>query len=373
MNDPRISNLAKILVHYSTKVQKDDKVIIRGFPLNPIASPLIVEIYREVLKAGGHPLIDVDLENIQYIFLSEAAEHQLLHPDPIAKMVAEEFDVDIRIGCDTNTHGLTNIKPETWQLIGRGQKDINEAWHQRSASGELRWVVSRYPTNAYAQDADMSLIEFSDFFYRSTYADTDDAVARWKEVEEEQARLIQWLDGKKEVHITGRDVDLEMSIEGRKFINCCGFTNMPDGEIFTGPVENSVNGRVRFSFPCIWSGVEVDGVELNFENGKVVKASAEKNERFLLGVLETDEGVRYLGELGIGTNRQIQRFTGNMLFDEKIGGTIHLAIGSGYPETGSVNKSSVHWDMLCDMRTGGQIFVDGELFYDSGEFKISIA
>lgn len=373
MNDPRIANLAKILVHYSTKVRKDDKVIIRGFPLYPVAAPLIEEVYREVLKAGGHPSIDVDLENIQYIFLTEAAEHQLLHPDPMAKLVAEEFDVDIRIGCDINTHGLTNIKPETWQIVGRSTKEINETLFRRSASGDLRWVVSRYPTNAYAQDADMSLIEFSDFFYHSAYADTDDAVSRWEEIGREQAKLIEWLDGKKDLRIKGKDVDIELSIAGRKFINCSGLANMPDGEIFTGPVENSVNGRVRFSFPCIWSSVEVDGVELVFEQGKVVKASAEKNEKFLLGVLETDEGVRYLGELGIGTNRQIQRFTGNMLFDEKIGGTIHLALGAGYPETGSLNKSSVHWDMLCDMRTGGQIFVDGELFYDSGEFKLPAA
>ena len=370
MSDPRIENLARILVHYSTQVKEGDKVMIRGFPLDPIATPLITEIYREVLRAGGHPYIAVDLENIRYIFLTEASEHQLRQPDPVSKMVAEEFDVDIRIGCDTNTRSLTGVKPEVWKLINRAYSDISETWSQRSASGELRWVVSRFPTHAYAQDAGMSLIEFSDFFYHSAFADSEDPLSQWKQMQENQEKLVNWLEGKQHVRILGRSIDLEMSITGRKFINCHGRGNVPDGEIFTGPVEDSVNGKVKFSFPCIWSGTEVSGVELIFENGKIVKASAEKNEEFLLETLKTDEGANSLGEFGIGTNYQIKRFTKNMLFDEKIGGTIHLALGNGYPVTGSENRSAIHWDMLCDMREGGQIIVDGELFYDSGAFKI---
>jgi len=370
MNDPRIENLAKILVHYSTRVKENDKVMIRGFPLEPIADPLIAEIFREVLKAGGHPHVAVDPENIRYIFLTEASERQLQQPDLVSKLVAEEFDVDIRIGCDSNTRSLTGVKPETWKLVTRAYTDINDTWSRRSASGELRWVVSRFPTHAYAQDAGMSLIEFSDFFYHSVFADSEDPLARWEHMQANQERLVRWLEGKQHIRIAGKNIDLEMSIADRKFISCHGRGNVPDGEIFTGPVEDSVNGTVRFSFPCVWSGVDVDGVELVFEKGKVVKTSAEKNEELLLKMLETDEGAQRLGEFGIGTNDQIQRFTRNMLFDEKIGGTIHLALGGGYPVSGSENKSAIHWDMLCDMREGGQIFVDGELFYDSGVFKI---
>ena len=370
MNDPRIENLAKILVHYSTKVKENDNVMIRGFPLEPIATPLITEIYREVLKAGGHPHISIDLEDIRYIFLTEAFEHQLLQPDFVAKKVAEEFDVDIRIGSDTNTRRLTTVKPESWRLFAQAYTDINETWSRRSASGDLRWVVSRFPTPAYAQDADMSLTEFSDFFYHCSFADVEAPLAQWGKMQANQARLIKWLDGKQHVRISGKGIDLEMSIEGRNFISCHGRANVPDGEIYTGPVEDSVNGTVKFSFPCIWSGIEVDGVELVFEKGKVIKASAAKNEEFLLATLKTDEGAQRLGEFGIGTNDQIKRFTKNMLFDEKIGGTIHLALGNGYPLSGSVNKSTIHWDMLCDMREGGQIMVDGELFYDSGVFKV---
>ncbi len=370
MNDPRIENLAKILVHYSTRVKPGDKVMIRGFPLEPIATPLIAEVFREVLKAGGHPHIAVDLEDLRYIFLTEASEHQLRQPDLVSKLVAEEFDVDIRIGCDSNTRSLMGVKPEAWRLRSQGHAQVNETWSRRGASGELRWVVSRYPTAAYAQDAGMSLIEFSDFFYQSAFADTSDSISRWEHMQENQEELVQWLEGKRHVRILGKGMDLEMSIAGRRFISCHGRGNVPDGEIFTGPIEDSVNGVVRFSFPCIWSGVEVDGVELVFEKGRVVRASAEKNEAFLHEMLKSDEGALRLGEFGIGTNEQIKRFTRNMLFDEKIGGTIHLALGQGYAESGSENTSSLHWDMLCDMRSGGQILVDGGLFYDSGVFKV---
>jgi aminopeptidase len=183
-----------------------------------------------------------------------------------------------------------------------------------------------------------------------------------------QLQLVEWLKGKREVRVEGPDAELSLSIAGRTFINSDGRRNMPSGEIFTGPVETSVSGRVRFSYPAIYAGREVEGIELRFEDGKVVEASARKNEAFLHTVLDTDPGARYLGEFAIGTNEGIDRFTKSILFDEKIGGTIHMAVGAGYPETGSTNESGVHWDMICDMRNGGRIWVDGELFYESGRF-----
>jgi aminopeptidase len=231
-------------------------------------------------------------------------------------------------------------------------------------------VTTLYPTHALAQEADMSLAEYEDFVYRACHVDLDDPVAAWQRMSGWQQTLVDWLAGKREVVVRGPHVDLTLSIAGRTFVNSDGHKNMPSGEVFTGPVEASVNGWIRFTYPAIYAGREVDGVQLQFEGGKVVSASASKNEAFLQQVLDTDPGARYLGEFAIGTNDGIRQFTKSILYDEKIGGTIHLAVGAGYPETGSHNESAVHWDMICDMRQGGQIWVDGELFYDSGRFLV---
>ncbi|MCK5635406.1 MAG: aminopeptidase [Anaerolineales bacterium] len=370
MTDPRISNLAKLLVHYSTKVNKGDKVLIRGFPLEPNASPLVMEIIREVLKAGGHPHPLIDLEDIRYYFISEASDAQLLEPNMFIDLASKEMDVDIRLTSSSNLLRLTNTDPGKHKLIRRAYSEIIERVSTRTAAGDLRWVATRYPSQSMAQVAEMSLPEYEDFFYGATYANTQDAIGKWKELGKEQERLVDWLAGKENVHIEGDGVDLKMSVKDRTFINCCGLVNMPDGEIFTGPVEESVEGKVKFSYPCIYVGVEVDGVELEFEKGKVVKASAEKNEEYFLETIASDEGASFVGELGIGTNYEIDTFTRNMLFDEKMGGTIHLALGRGYPESGSKNKSAIHWDLLTDMKDGGKITIDGELFYESGQFKI---
>jgi aminopeptidase len=369
MTDYRILNLAKTLVNYCTEVRYGDKAMIRGFPLEPVATPLIREVYRQVLKAGGHPHVSINMEDLDFVLLTEAEDHQLAYVDPLRRMVAEEFDVDFRIGSATNTRRLSGVKPDAIKASRNAYGEVNDTLMKRGGSGELRWVVTRYPTEAYAQDAEMSLLEFEEFFYSSTFADTDDPISRWEEVRNRQQVLVDLLAGRKAMRLVGPDIELELSIENRSFINCSGKVNMPDGELFTGPVEESLNGWVRYAYPCIWSGVEVGGAELVFKDGKVVEAKAEKNEDFLVGAIETDPGASYVGELGIGTNKRIDRFTGNMLFDEKIHGTIHLALGGGYPETGSRNKSAIHWDMLCDMRKG-QIFIDGELFYENGEFVI---
>jgi aminopeptidase len=370
MSDPRISNLAKLLVHYSTKVQKGDKVLIRGFPLEPVASPLVMEIFREILKAGGHPHPLIDLEDIRYHFLSEASDAQILEPNIFLDYASKEMDVDIRLTSSSNLLRLTNIDPGKLKLVRQAYSEIIERISTRTAAGDLRWVATRYPCQSSAQAAEMSLPEYEDFFYGATYANTNEAIEKWKELGKEQERLVSWLAGKEHVHIEGDGIDLQMSIKDRTFINCCGLVNMPDGEIFTGPVEETVEGKIKFSYSCIYTGIEVDGVELQFEKGKVVKASAEKNEEYLLEMINSDPGASFVGELGIGTNYQIDKFTRNMLFDEKMGGTIHLALGHGYPESGSKNKSVIHWDLLADMKNGGKITVDGELFHESGQFKV---
>jgi aminopeptidase len=367
MTDPRVKNLARILVQYSTKIQPNDFVAIYG---RPVAAPLIREVYREVFRAGAKPYSFVTLEGMDYIFFTEASDDQLQHVSRVYKMVIEDFDALIDILGSSNTRSLSNVAPTRQSIRAKSQSDLMKTFMERSAAKELRWSSTMFPTQAYAQDAEMSLAEFEDYVYSTTYADVDDPVSEWKKIHIDQQRLVEWLVGKKQIEVKGPDADLMLSIEGRTFVNSDGTHNMPSGEIFTGPVEDSANGWVRFSYPAVLRGREVEGIELHFEEGKVVKASAEKNEEFLVTMLDTDPGSRYLGEFAIGTNERINRFIKNILFDEKIGGTIHIAVGSGYPETGSKNESAIHWDMICDMREGGQIMVDGELFYESGEFKI---
>lgn len=370
MTDARITNLARILVNYSTKVQPGDVVAIGGRRFVPAAIPLCREVYREVLRAGGHPYTYLPMESLEYVLYSEANDEQLQHVDPMLDLIAREFDCSIVIIGADNTRYLSATDPTRQTMWRKAHTEVFELRRQRTAAGEFRWVLTMFPTSAFAQDAGMSLEQFEDFVYGAAFADAEDPVAEWEAVHDSQQRLVDWLSGKKQVEVKGPDVDLRLSIDGRAFINSDGTHNIPSGEVFTGPVEESVNGWVRFTFPAVLLGNLVDGVELHFEQGKVVKATAKENQEFLLAMLETDAGARYLGEFAIGTNKRIDRFIKNILFDEKIGGTIHLALGAGYPQTGSKNKSAIHWDMICDMREGGQILVDGEVFYDSGEFVV---
>ncbi len=374
MSDPRVLNLGRTLVHFSTGVRPKDRVAIIG---SPNAAPLIREVFRETLRGGGYPHLMMGVEallgmdGLDHILLSEADEDQLEHIWQMERSVREEFEVIIFIRALSNTRSLSKLEPERMQAYYRSRGDMLARTLQRSAEGELRWVVSLFPTSAYAQDAEMSLSEFEDFVYHACRADEGDSVASWQSFSQRQDRLVDWLAGKKEVVLQGQDVDLRLSVEGRRFINSGGHFNMPDGELYTSPVEDSAHGWIRFTYPAIHDGHEVEGIELRFEKGKVVEASAAKNETFLLGQLEVDDGARYLGEFAIATNDRIDRFTRNILFDEKIGGTIHLALGSGFPQAGSNNTSAIHWDMICDMRRGGRIKVDGEVIYDSGAFTIS--
>jgi aminopeptidase len=367
MPDPRMVNLAKILVEYSVKVEPNDTVAIIGTHL---AEPLINAVFREVLRAGGNPQTFVTLPDPAHIYFSEATDDQLEYVSPVINMIYADFDRMIQFFSDANTRSLSNIDPARQGLRSMALAPFMDTYMKRTASGDLRWVLSMFPTDAYAQDAEMSLTEFEEYLFSTTFADTDDPVARREQIYKEQERLTKWLAGKSEVKVKGPNVDLTLSIADRKFKSANGFNNMPDGEIYTSPVEESANGWIRYSYPAIQMGREVEGIELHFEEGKVVKATAEKNEEFLLSQLDIDEGAHYLGEFAIGTNKRINRFIKNLLFDEKIGGTIHLAVGYGIEAAGAKNKSAIHWDMLCDMHDGGQIFVDDELFYESGEFKI---
>lgn len=367
MSDPRVQKLARLLVAYSTAVKPGDWVLVRSHPL---ALPLVTGVVEEITRAGGHVTLQLTHEALTEAFLKWASEEQLRWISPLERLAMGQANVLINIRAAENTRALSGVDPKKSQLAQVARRALTETFMRRSAEGSLRWVGTLFPCPAYAQEADMSLAEYEDFVYHATFCDQDDPVAAWHKVHEEQQRLVDWLKGKKEVVVKGPNADLRLSIEGRSFINSDGHHNMPSGEIFTGPVEDSVNGWVRFTYPAIYGGREVEGVELRFENGCVVEAKAEKNQDFLLALLDSDPGARYLGEFAIGTNYGIQRFTKNILFDEKIGGTIHMAVGAGYPETGSQNKSSIHWDFICDMRQDSEIWVDGVLFYKDGQFQV---
>jgi aminopeptidase len=245
-----------------------------------------------------------------------------------------------------------------------------ETTMRRSAEGSYRWCLTLFPTEAYAADAEMSLRDFEDFYFRACLAEDGDPLGAWTRASEECRRLSDWIQGREEVHVTGPGTDIRLGIAGRTFIPCVGDHNMPDGEFFTGPVEDSVEGEVTFHLPAVVAGREVVDVKLRFEAGKVVDASAERGEEFLISLLDTDEGSRRLGELGIGTNYGIVRGTRDVLLDEKIGGTVHMAVGASYPESGGKNESAVHTDLVCDLRRGGRIEVDGELLQEDGRFVV---
>jgi aminopeptidase len=373
MSDPRVENLARILVEYSMAVRPGDHVAIVG---SPLAETLLKDVFRYTLRAGGYPYPFMGLEvlrgmdGLDEILFKEGSDDQLKHVSKVDTMIYTEFECMLSIRSQGNTHALSGVDPSRQVMRQKARSKIMETYFNRAALKEFRWCATLFPTNAYAQDADMSLSEFEDYVYGTSYADTDDPISKWKEVHEQQQKWVDWLEGKKQVEVRGPNVEMTLSIEDRTFVNSDGTRNMPSGEIFTGPVEESVNGWVNFTYPAVHAGRQVEGVRLEFEEGRVVNASAESNEAFLLEMLGSDPGARYLGEWAIGTNKMINRFIKNILFDEKIGGTFHLALGRGYPETGSKNKSAIHWDMICDMREGGEITVDGELIYRSGEFLI---
>ena len=370
MADPRITNFAKVLVERCTHVQPGDRILIEA---TTAAEPLVRELYIQILEKGGNPqallqLPDMFFPGHEDLLLMHGNDKQIDFVPTFQKMAYEQFEGRIRVHSATNTRSQTSIDSSRLQQRGKSTGVITETQMRRGAEGVFKWVTTLYPTDGYAQDAEMSFGQYADFVFRAVHANEADPVAYWKQVEANQKAAVDFMKGKSQVTLRGPNVDLTLSVKERKFLNSCGTHNMPDGEIFTGPVEDSVNGWVKFTYPAIYQGVAVEGAELTFSNGQVTQALADKNQDFLLKMLESDAGSRYLGEFAIGTNFEIDRFTGQILFDEKIGGSFHMALGAGYPETGAKNKSAIHWDMICDMRTDSEILVDGELFYKNGKF-----
>jgi aminopeptidase len=365
MLDPRVEKLADLLVTYSIAAKPGQRIAIQG---NTLAEPLIRAVYASVLKAGAHPMLLATLPGLNEIFYLHASDEQLQHVPPPYRLVMETYDGLIAILGSGNTKSLSNVPPRKLALNQRASGEISRIFMKRHAAGELQWVGTLFPTSAAAQDAEMGLIEFEDLVYGACLPDPDDPIGHWERFSAWQQKLVDWLRGKKEIRVLGPDTDLRLSIEGRPFINCSGRANMPDGEVFTSPVEGSVEGYVRYTYPAVYRGREVTNVRLRLEKGRVVEAKADKGEDFLTHTLDVDAGARVPGEFAIGTNKKVTRFMRQTLFDEKIAGTFHMALGASIPESGGTNLSAVHWDMVCDLRPGGEIRVDGELLHKDGKF-----
>jgi aminopeptidase len=367
MADPRMAKWAEAMTGYSVEVGLGQVVAILG---DVAATPLLLELQRAVLERGAHPVLLPMLPGASTVQFEHASDEQLEYVSPVERFWRVEADRSIVVMAESNTRDLAEIDPARHSVRQRARRELYDLADERTAAGQIDWTLTLFPTDAYAQDAEMSSHAYTEFVMAACKLDRADPIQAWREQSAEQQRLIDWLAGRKEVHISAPEVDLTISFEGRTWLNADGRRNFPDGEVFTGPVETSASGTIRFSYPAVEAGREVDGIRLRFADGKVVDASAEKNEAFLIEQLDVDEGARHLGELAFGTNFDIQRFTKNTLFDEKIGGTVHMAVGAGYPETGSVNRSSVHWDMIVDLRHGGQVKVDGEPFLRDGRFLV---
>ncbi|HEY1015055.1 MAG TPA: aminopeptidase [Herpetosiphonaceae bacterium] len=366
MADPRLAKLADTLVSYSLNIKPEEVVVIRT---QAVAMPLIEELYRAILQAGAYPMVDMGaaLDRVRY---THASEQQLRWISPFDRFASEQADVRISIDAATNTRDLSGVDPARQAIAQGARRELMSTFMRRSAEGSLRWCVTLFPTEAFAQDADMSLSDFEDFVYDACFLNDADPVASWRKLQAEQQRLVDYLEGKREIRLVGDGTDLTLGVAGRRFINCAGDSNFPDGEFFTGPEETKVNGTVRFSFPAVFGGRQVEDVRLTFEDGAVVKATAQSGQEYLEQMLNLDEGARRLGEFAFGNNPNVRKYTRNILFDEKMGGTVHMALGAAYPETGGLNQSALHWDMVCDLRQGGEVYVDGVLFAKDGKFVV---
>lgn len=357
--------MAELLVSYSIAVKPGDKVAIRSWTG---AAPLLNELYAAILRAGGYPLLALKLPETDEILYENASDEQLAQTPFIEQYIVDHYDAVIMVRGEANTRAQTGVDPHRLMLTRKAEAPLMQKVMQRAGQGSIGWISTIYPTHAYAQDAGMGLREYEDFLYKACMPDQDDPIGYWRKVEARQQKLVEWLHGKREIHVIGPDTDLKLSVAGRRFINDCGKSNLPAGEIYTGPVEDSAQGHVSFSYPAVYHGQEIDGLRLWFEQGQVVRVEARCGEAYVREALDHIEGARILGEFAIGTNTGITRATGQILFDEKIAGSFHLALGNSYPITGGLNRSAIHWDFICDLRSGGEIRADGDLLYRNGEF-----
>ncbi len=367
MTDPRLQKMARVLAEYSLELRRGDLFLIQS---GDLAAPLVREVFYEALLAGAHPYLKVTLDGLAEILYKNAGDEQLAYISELQKLEVERISAALTILGTHNTRNLSGVDPRRMALQKKAGMPLTRKLLERIAAGDLRWCATQFPTQAAAQDANMSLGQYEDFLFSACGVNEEDPVRHWRNLGRQQEEYVQFLSKAKSIRVQGADVDLQFSVEGRRWINCAGRENFPDGEIFTAPVEESMQGYIRFSYPANYQGREVEDVRLTFEKGQVVKAEAAHGLDFLRAMLESDDGAPYVGEFAFGTNPGITTYTRNTLFDEKISGTMHLALGASLPESGGKNQSGIHWDLVCDLRSEGEVQADGETFYRKGSFLI---
>jgi aminopeptidase len=365
VTDPRIARLADLIVDYSLELRPGQ--VFRVDALDA-ASPLALEFYRSAVRAGAFPYTSLGLEGTLELLLEHGSTEQIEYIAPQQWEEIEELDAIATIWSESNTRALSRVDPARHANYLAAQRKLHNRRWERIAAGEMRWCGTLFPTHAHAQDAGMSLSSYEDFVFSACHVDSETAAEHWRLVSSSLHARAEALGAVKELRIMGPDTDLRVSVEGRSWIAADGCYNMPDGEVFTSPVENETEGEIRYTFPAIYHGREVEDIRLRFEGGSVVHAEAARGDDYLKTLLEMDNGARILGEVAFGLNYEIDRFTRNILFDEKIGGTMHLALGSAFSQAGGSNISGLHWDMICDLREDGEVYADGELIWQAGQF-----
>ena len=351
-----VARWARLLLDYSLEVQPGDVV---GIFATPLAGDLILALHNGILARGAWPALRLTLAGQPHGLYTHITDDNLKQATSFERADAKHITKRLVIHSAFDSRETKHVPPERLATFMKSRAPLRKIWHKRS------WVLTLYPTPSYAKDAGMSLEAFQTFVLRAVCADKRDPISHWRRIARRQAKLIEWLDGADRIRIQGEDTDLTLSVRGRKFVNCRGLTNMPDGEVFTAPLETSANGWIRYSYPVCYMGSEVEDVRLKLRDGRIVEAQAARGSALLNAVLNMDLGARYLGEFAIATNYAVDRFIKNILFDEKIGGTVHLAAGSG-----GRNKSALHWDMICDLRQGGEVTVDGDLLLKDGKLRV---
>ena len=376
MRDPRLNKLADVIVRYCAAVKRDDLVVIRG---ETQSMPMVEALFEAVLHTGGHPSFSVRSERLQEILLRGGSDEQIQHGCPFNQYQLSNCDVLIVLTQPLNTRCLSGIDPTKAAMAQKGRGKGLSAGLKRLAAKQQRYVLTEIPGQAAAQDAKMSLAEYEEFVFGAGLLHLPDPAAAWRAIYDQQQRAIDYLQSRKILRFqspakTGSNgrisegTDVTVDVTGRTWLNRADGENFPDGEVDGGPC--SVDGIVNFTHPSVYRGKFVDGIRLKFQGGRVVEASATRNEDYLIAMLDQDAGARVVGEVGIGTNYQLKRFINNIFFDEKIGGTFHLAMGAGYPQTGNTNDSRLHWDLVSDLRVGGSIEADGEVFQRNGRFLL---
>jgi aminopeptidase len=365
MTDQRVERLAELVVDYSLELGEGQVVRIDGLD---VGQPLALAVYRAALRAGAHPYTNVGLSGLVELLLQHGSKEQREFISPIQRQEVDTVDAIVTIWSEANTRSLSGIDPAKHAgYMAAHRQLLNRRW-ERISRGEMSWCGTLFPTNAHAQDAEMSLPEYEDFVYGASHVEEPNPAAHWRSVSRTLHERSKELALVRTLRILGPDTDLRVGVDGRSWLVADGRHNLPDGEVFTSPVETETEGEIRFSFPAIFQGREVEDVRLRFEGGRVVHAEASRGDDYLQSLLAMDDGARVLGEVAFGLNYEIDRFTRNILFDEKIGGTMHFALGSGFPQTGGENTSGLHWDMICDLRHEGEVYADGELVWKDGRF-----